>query len=102
MYHYAVIYAAKQCFNVCTVTVTIKILFYLTINKIILHITFLFRILVPVVVVNGMVLVASIGATVAAATGVTVLKIGFCKEMSQIYKMRKNKLLMKKFSLFIE
>lgn len=33
---------------------------------------------VPVPVVDGSVLVASIGATVAAATGVTVLKIGFC------------------------
>lgn len=38
-----------------------------------------FRLLVPVVVVDGTVLVASMGATVAAATGVTVLKIGFCK-----------------------
>lgn len=29
-------------------------------------------------VVDGTVLVATIGATVAAATGVTVLKMGFC------------------------
>lgn len=39
-----------------------------------------FRLLVPVVVVDGTVLVASMGATVAAAIGVTVLKIGFCKK----------------------
>lgn len=34
--------------------------------------------LIPIVVVDGTVLVATIGATVAAATGVTVLKMGFC------------------------
>lgn len=39
-----------------------------------------FRLLVPVVAVDGTVLVASMGATVAAATGVMVLKIGFCKK----------------------
>ena len=30
-------------------------------------------------VVDGTLLVATIGATVAAATGVTVLKMGFCE-----------------------
>lgn len=34
----------------------------------------------PVVVAEGALLVAKIGATVAAATGVTVLKIGFCRQ----------------------
>lgn len=34
----------------------------------------------PVVVAEVAVLVAKIGATVAAATGVTVLKIGFCRK----------------------
>lgn len=34
----------------------------------------------PIVVVEGTVFVATIGATVAAATGVTGLKIGFCGE----------------------
>lgn len=34
----------------------------------------------PIVVVEGTVFVATIGATVAAATGVTGLKIGFCEE----------------------
>lgn len=34
----------------------------------------------PIAVVDGTVLVATIGATVAAATGVTVLKMGFCLE----------------------
>lgn len=38
------------------------------------------RKVVPVVVVDGTVLVAKRGATVAAATGVTVLKIGFWKQ----------------------
>lgn len=33
--------------------------------------------LVPIVVVDGTVLVATMGATVAAATGVTGLKMGF-------------------------
>lgn len=33
---------------------------------------------VPIVVVDGTVLVATMGATVAAATGVTGLKMGFC------------------------
>lgn len=33
----------------------------------------------PVVVTEGIVLVAKIGATVAAATGVPVLKIVFCR-----------------------
>lgn len=33
----------------------------------------------PAVVAEGMVLVAKIGATVAAATGVPVLKIVFCE-----------------------
>lgn len=32
----------------------------------------------PIVVVDGTVLVATMGATVAAATGVTGLKMGFC------------------------
>lgn len=40
--------------------------------------------------VDGRVLVATIGATVAAATGVTGLKMGFCKEQNHfhwLYKM---------------
>lgn len=32
----------------------------------------------PIVVVDGTVFVATMGATVAAATGVTGLKMGFC------------------------
>lgn len=39
---------------------------------------------VPVVVVDGTVLVAKMGATVAAATGVTGLKIDFYKQKSII------------------
>lgn len=38
----------------------------------------------PIVVVEGTVFVATIGATVAAATGVTGLKIGFCWEQISI------------------
>lgn len=44
----------------------------------------------PIVVVEGTVFVATIGATVAAATGVTGLKIGFCgKQMwkTPLYSM---------------
>lgn len=37
---------------------------------------------VPIVVVDGTVLVATIGATVAAATGVTGLKMGFCGQQN--------------------
>lgn len=40
----------------------------------------IFSSILPAVVVDGTVLVARMGATVAAATGVTVLKIGFCRE----------------------
>lgn len=42
---------------------------------------------VPIVVVDGTVLVATIGATVAAATGVTGLKIGFYgeKKIENVY-----------------
>ena len=45
---------------------------------------------IPIAVVDGTVLVATIGATVAAATGVTVLKMGFCLEQK---KERKKDLL---------
>lgn len=42
-----------------------------------------FEAIIPIVVVDGTV-VATIGATVAAATGVTVLKIGFCKQKTGV------------------
>lgn len=42
-----------------------------------------FEAIIPIVVVDGTV-VATIGATVAAATGVTVLKIGFCKQKTRV------------------
>lgn len=38
---------------------------------------------IPIVVVDGTVFVATIGATVAAATGVTVLKIDFCENKNK-------------------
>lgn len=42
--------------------------------------TLIYKKSIPIVVVDGTVLVATIGATVAAATGVTGLKMGFCGE----------------------
>lgn len=45
--------------------------------------TLMYKELIPSVVVDGTVLVATIGATVAAATGVTGLKMGFCGEQVQ-------------------
>lgn len=44
----------------------------------------------PAVVTEGIVFVAKIGATVAAATGVPVLKIVFCREKSCIWKTVEN------------
>lgn len=42
---------------------------------------------VPVVVADGTVLAAKIGATVAAATGLTVLKIDFCGHKFHKFKV---------------
>lgn len=47
--------------------------------------------ILPVVVAEGALLVAKIGATVAAATGVTVLKIGFCRQKEKPSKFISNR-----------
>lgn len=44
---------------------------------------------IPIVVVDGTVLVATIGATVAAATGATELKIGFCEREKKNSNLQK-------------